>query len=105
MTKSTKWHVRPAKIQISLGIRPVGSESSLPALDPQLPTERTAKTLIRLGGCPGSDWADTQADLSIRWAHTQFVDFVMLRPILLMRRRTSVSYGLRSFKHACAVIR
>ena len=22
-------------------------------LDPQLPTERTAKTLIRLGGCPG----------------------------------------------------
>ena len=23
MTKSTKWHVRPAKTQISLGIRPV----------------------------------------------------------------------------------
>ena len=23
MTKPTKWHVRPAKIQISLGIRPV----------------------------------------------------------------------------------
>ena len=29
MTKSTKWHVRPAKAQISLGICPVWSESSL----------------------------------------------------------------------------
>ena len=28
-TKPTKWHVRPAKTQISLGIRPVWSESSL----------------------------------------------------------------------------
>ena len=31
MTKSTKWHVRPAKTQISLGIRPVWSKSSLSA--------------------------------------------------------------------------
>ena len=31
MTKSTKWHVRPMKTQISLGIRPVWSESSLSA--------------------------------------------------------------------------
>ena len=29
MTKPTNWHVRPAKTQISLGIRPVWSESSL----------------------------------------------------------------------------
>ena len=28
-TKPTKWHVRPAKTQINLGIRPVSSESSL----------------------------------------------------------------------------
>ena len=28
-TKPTKWHVRPAKTQISLGIRPVWLESSL----------------------------------------------------------------------------
>ena len=33
---------------------------------------RTAKTLIRL--------ADAQADLSLRWAHTHFVGFVMSRP-------------------------
>ena len=31
MTKQTKWHVRPAKTQITLGIRPVWSESSLSA--------------------------------------------------------------------------
>ena len=31
MTKPTKWHVPPAKTQISLGIRPVWSESSLSA--------------------------------------------------------------------------
>ena len=31
MTKPTKWHVRPTKTQISLGIRPVWSESSLSA--------------------------------------------------------------------------
>ena len=28
-----------------------------------------------------SDWADAQADLSPRWAHSHFVDFVMLRLI------------------------
>ena len=33
---------------------------------------RTAKTLIRLGGCQ-ADWADAQADLSLRWAHSHFV--------------------------------
>ena len=32
MTKPTKWHVLPAKTQISLGIRPVWSESSQCAL-------------------------------------------------------------------------
>ena len=31
VTKPTKWHVRPVKTQISLGIRPVWSESSLSA--------------------------------------------------------------------------
>ena len=31
LTKSTKWHLRPAKTQISLGIRPIWLESSLSA--------------------------------------------------------------------------
>ena len=29
----------------------------------------------------GSDWADAQADLSLRWAHNHFVGFVMWRLI------------------------
>ena len=56
--------VRPAKTQISLGIRPVWSESSLFAwrkLGSLATIKRTAKTLIRLGSA--------QADLSLRWAH------------------------------------
>ena len=36
---------------------------------------------IKLSSCGQrrlwSDWADIQADLSLRWAHTQFVCFVM----------------------------
>ena len=58
--KTNKMSVRPAKTQISLGIRPVWSESSLcvcaqwMAKDPSL---WTAKMLIRLGRCPG--WSES----------------------------------------------
>ena len=68
MTIPTKWHVRPAKTQISLGIRPVWSESSL----------STCKKLGSLAthwahSEDWSDWADVQADLGLRWAHSHFV--------------------------------
>ena len=60
--------MRPAKTQISLGIRPVWSESSqcaqLVAEDQMFlhaDSEDSDQT--------GSDWADAQVDLSIRWAH------------------------------------
>ena len=52
MTKPIKWYVRPAKIQISLEIRTIWSESSLSAwrkLGSLATHKRTAKTLIRLG--------------------------------------------------------
>ena len=32
-----------------------------------------------------SDWADAQADLSLRWAHTHFVGFVMSRLKLILQ--------------------
>ena len=72
--KINKVSVRPAKTQISLGIRPVWSESSL-------------STWRKLGflathWAHSEDWsdcADTQADLILRWAHTHFVRFVMSR--------------------------
>ena len=35
-------------------------------LDPYLPTERTAKTLIRLGGCPGIRPVCSESSLSAR---------------------------------------
>ena len=69
MTKPTKWHVRPAKTQISLDIRQVWSESSLSAW--------------RKLGSLATHWAHSedpdQADLSLRWAHNHFVGFVMMR--------------------------
>ena len=33
----------------------------------------------------GSDWADAQADLSLRWAHSHFVGFVMKRLIYQLK--------------------
>ena len=67
MTKPTKWYVHPAKTQISLGIRPVWSESSLCA-------QWIAKDPIFLhaDSKDWSDWADAR-----RTCH--FVGFVMRR--------------------------
>ena len=56
MTKPTKWHVRPAKSQISQVSAQSDQSLRCPheeTLGPQLPIERTAKTLIRPGACPG----------------------------------------------------
>ena len=64
MTKPTKWHVCPAKTQISLGICPVWSESSLC-------TQWVAKDPRFLH----ADWVDAQADLGLRWAHMPFCWF------------------------------
>ena len=74
--KTNKMSVRPAKTQISLGIHAVWSESWL-------------STWRKLGSLAThwahsedwSDWADAQADQSLRWAHTHFVGFVMSRLI------------------------
>ena len=58
MTKPTKWMC--AQRRLSLDIRPVWSESSLSAwrkLGSLVPIKPTARTLIRLGGCPG--WSES----------------------------------------------
>ena len=47
-----------------------------------------------------SDWADVQADLSLRWAHTHFVGFVMSRHKFKDEHENSVS--LREFYHISA---
>ena len=60
--------VRPAKTQISLGIRPVWSESSLCAWRKlgSLATHRAHNE-------DWLDWADAQADLSLCWAHSHLL--------------------------------
>ena len=76
MTKPTIWHVRPAKTQISPGIRPVRSVFAVrmkKAWVLSYPVSARRRLL--------SDWADAQADLSLRWAHGHFVGFVMRRLI------------------------
>ena len=70
--KTNKMDVRPAKTQVSLGIRPVWSVFAVRmkkawALSYPLSAQQ------RLW----SDWLDAQADLSLRWAHSHFVGFVM----------------------------
>ena len=75
-TEPTKWHVRPLKTQISLGICPVWSVSLLCA-------QWVAKD-PRLSSCGRrrlwSAWAiSAQADLSLHWAHSHFVGFVLSR--------------------------
>ena len=70
MTKPTKWPVRPSKTQISLGICPVWSESSLSAWRNVGPlTTYWAHTE------DWSDWVNAQADQSYRWAHMSFCWF------------------------------
>ena len=68
MTKPTQWPVCPAKTQISLGILPVWSESSLRAL-------WVAKDQ-RFLHVDSEDWSDL-ADADLGTGH--FVGFVMLR--------------------------
>ena len=68
MTNPTKWHMRPANTQISLGIRPVWSEFTVRMNLGSLATHWVYSE-------DWSDWADAQADLSLRWAHRSFCWF------------------------------
>ena len=90
--KTSKICVRPVKTPISLGIRPVWSESSLCAPWVAKGTSFFSCRQLRLWAKGASffscrqrrlwsDWADAQADLSLHWAHTHFVGFVMSRLI------------------------
>ena len=73
MTKPTKWHVRPAKTQISLGIRPVWSESSMYAW------RKLGSLATHWVHSEDSDQTSAQSDLSLCWVHSHFVSFVMRR--------------------------
>ena len=68
--KTNKISVRPAKSQISLGICPVWSESS-----PGAQWVGKDPSFLHADRKDWSDWADDQADLSLRWAHMPFCWF------------------------------
>ena len=72
MTKPTKWLCARRRLRSALGIRSVWSESSLSAFKKVWVLSYPLSTSE-----DWSDWADAQADLSVRKAHTHFVDFVM----------------------------
>ena len=65
--------VRPAKTQISLGIRPVWSVFACVLWVAKEPS------FLHADSEDWSDWANAQADRSLRWAHTHFAGFVMSR--------------------------
>ena len=114
MTKPTKLFVRPAKTQISLGISAQSDQSQRfppeAKLGPKLPIERTAKTLIRLGGCPG--WSESSLGtkvilLVLSWggskcfflestyaAHTHFIIFFTFR----------IEPNMKSLSHANNIV-
>ena len=88
MLNPTKWPVRPAKTQIGLGIRPThvktnkipcasSEDSDRPGHSPSMIRVFAMRSMDSLGltvsACGQrrlrSDWADAQADLSLRWAH------------------------------------
>ena len=48
-----------------------------------------------------SDLADTQADLSLRWAHSHFVGFVMRRLIFIKMLSTSCCNEYAALAHMC----
>ena len=75
--KTNKVVVHRTKTQISLGIRPVWSESSLCAFWVAKRPNDSSCGQRRLW----SDWADDQTDLDFRMAHRSFVGFVVRRPI------------------------
>ena len=67
MTEPTKWHVRPAKTQISLGICPVWSVFAV-CMKKYWVLSYPLSTQHR----HWSDWVDAQADLSLGLVHMPF---------------------------------
>ena len=92
--KTNKMTVRPAKTPISLCIRPVWSESSLSAwrkLGSLATHWAQAKTLIRLGGCPGWSSLGAQATLLVLTWGGSFFPLLAPGQLLCIFRTISAS--------------
>ena len=93
--KTNKMSMCPAKTQISLGICPVWPESSFCA-------QWVAKdpSFLHVDSEDWSDWADAQADPSLRWEHSHFVDFVMRQLILRKKITYETQSGIKLSSYA-----
>ena len=97
MTKPTKLPVRPANTQISLGIRPVWSASSLStwrnaclgSLASSYPLN-AQRRLIRLGGCP--DWSES-------WLGAQSFCWFCYEAAHMSNSPAAVTFGLSDLKN------
>ena len=72
--KTSKVSVRPAKTQISLGIR---MPSLIRVFAVRMKKSWVISYTLSAQRRLWSDWAIAQTDLSLRWTHTYFVCFVM----------------------------
>ena len=110
MTKPTKWHVRPAKTQISLDIRPVWSESLLSAWRKLGPlathwahSEDSDQTV---GECPG--WSESSLGAHDILLVLSLGGSVLVRPLpslhssIRATSRENCLRGLRPGKLACS---
>ena len=77
--------MRPAKTQISLGIRPVWLVLAYRIKKPWV-LHYPLSIQRRLW----YDWADAQAGLGLRWAHSSFVVFVVPWLIFMLRQKVQV---------------
>ena len=87
MTKPTKWHVRPAKTQVSLGIRPVWSVSSSCA-------QLVAKDLSFLHA-DSENWSDWEDESSKTTYHTIFKGGISLVNWASSRENLSLEFVTR----------
>ena len=79
----------PSEDSVSLGIRPVRVFAVRMKKAWVLSYPLSAQRRL------WSDWADDQADLSLRWAHTHFVGFVMSRLMLISLRNKQTLSSLK----------
>ena len=79
--------VRPVKTQISLGICPVWSDRLIWVFAVHMKKPWVLSYPLSAQRRLWSNWADAQADLSLRWAHTHFVGFVMSRVYHLVKTK------------------
>ena len=100
MTKPTKWVCAQRRIRSAWASAQSDQNFQCPHEEnwgPQLPIERTVKTMIRLGGCPGwfessmSTWRKL-GSLTTHWAHSEDYDQTgrMPRVICVSAGRTAI---------------